>query len=241
MHQVLASERTARPRVTSTAPTFIRQQSSSLSGCRNGTLERAACAGSTPTRLLHQLKVHSIMAASAQQLDLMAIRDVANQLNSLLLPEAAGSAESFQKLADKLKQLATHLKQVAEQPTSPANALCAPPGTSSTSAAVAQPLHVGPQMAHTAPVHKAEGKPTSRKQKRKLGALMKLPVQCCPWKPVATSCQHQHAWLSFAAAKPFLMEAYHQRYVALEVFYLGWQYHGFASQCGTDGTVEVPC
>lgn len=193
MHQVLTSERTARPRVSSTAPTFVRQQSSSLSGKQNGTLEQAACAGSTPTRLLHQLRILSIMAASAQQLDLMAIRDVANQLNSLLLPEAAGSAESFQKLADKLQQLATHLEQVAEQTTSPANALCALPETSSTSAAVAQPPHVGPQTAHTAPVHKAEGKPISRKQKRKLGALMKLPVQRCPWKSVALSCQHQHA------------------------------------------------
>ncbi|KAL0034588.1 hypothetical protein WJX79_009374 [Trebouxia sp. C0005] len=39
-------------------------------------------------------------------------------------------------------------------------------------------------------------------------------------------------------AKPFLIESFQQRYVALEVFYLGWQYHGFASQCGTEGTVE---
>lgn len=42
-----------------------------------------------------------------------------------------------------------------------------------------------------------------------------------------------------AAAKPFLIEAYQQRFVALEVFYLGWRYHGFASQCETEGTVEV--
>ena len=42
-----------------------------------------------------------------------------------------------------------------------------------------------------------------------------------------------------AAAKPFLIEAYQQRFVALEVFYLGWRYHGFASQCQTEGTVEV--
>ncbi|KAL3150588.1 hypothetical protein ABBQ32_000396 [Trebouxia sp. C0010 RCD-2024] len=39
-------------------------------------------------------------------------------------------------------------------------------------------------------------------------------------------------------AKPFLIEAYQQRFVALEVFYLGWRYHGFASQCETEGTVE---
>ena len=43
------------------------------------------------------------------------------------------------------------------------------------------------------------------------------------------------------AAKPFLIEAYQQRFVALEVFYLGWRYHGFASQCETEGTVEVKC
>lgn len=36
-----------------------------------------------------------------------------------------------------------------------------------------------------------------------------------------------------------MIEAYQQRFVALEVFYLGWRYHGFASQCETDGTVEV--
>jgi len=37
---------------------------------------------------------------------------------------------------------------------------------------------------------------------------------------------------------PFL-QAYEQRYVALEVYYLGWQYHGFASQTDTQATVEV--
>ncbi len=38
---------------------------------------------------------------------------------------------------------------------------------------------------------------------------------------------------------PFL-QAYEQRYIALEVYYLGWQYHGFASQTDTQATVEVP-
>ena len=38
-----------------------------------------------------------------------------------------------------------------------------------------------------------------------------------------------------------MIEAYQQRFVALEVFYLGWRYHGFASQCETEGTVEVCC
>ena len=39
----------------------------------------------------------------------------------------------------------------------------------------------------------------------------------------------------------FDMGAYRQRYIAMEVFYLGWRYHGFASQANTDQTVEVSC
>ncbi len=35
------------------------------------------------------------------------------------------------------------------------------------------------------------------------------------------------------------MGAYQRRYVALEVFYCGWNYHGFASQADTQETVEV--
>ena len=35
------------------------------------------------------------------------------------------------------------------------------------------------------------------------------------------------------------MGAYQKRYIALEVFYLGTAYHGFASQADTDRTVEV--
>ena len=37
------------------------------------------------------------------------------------------------------------------------------------------------------------------------------------------------------------MGAYRQRYIALEIVYLGWRYHGFASQTDTDQTVEVSC
>ena len=40
--------------------------------------------------------------------------------------------------------------------------------------------------------------------------------------------------------RAFCMRDYHQRYIALEVFYLGWAYHGFASQTGIEATVEVP-
>ena len=39
--------------------------------------------------------------------------------------------------------------------------------------------------------------------------------------------------------REFDMDAYQRRYVALEVFYLGWRYHGFASQADSEETVEV--
>lgn len=42
-----------------------------------------------------------------------------------------------------------------------------------------------------------------------------------------------------AEKRQFNMGAYQKRYVALEVFYLGAAYHGFASQADTDRTVEV--
>ena len=35
------------------------------------------------------------------------------------------------------------------------------------------------------------------------------------------------------------MSAYQKRYVALEIFYLGAAYHGFASQADAEVTVEV--
>ncbi|KAK9914986.1 hypothetical protein WJX75_003356 [Coccomyxa subellipsoidea] len=38
--------------------------------------------------------------------------------------------------------------------------------------------------------------------------------------------------------REFDMDAYQRRYVALEVFYLGWRYHGFASQADSEETVE---
>lgn len=45
--------------------------------------------------------------------------------------------------------------------------------------------------------------------------------------------------LRIAEKRAFDMDAYQKRYVALEVFYLGACYHGFASQADTDRTVEV--
>ena len=41
------------------------------------------------------------------------------------------------------------------------------------------------------------------------------------------------------AGRPIEFAAYHQRYVALEIAYLGWDHHGFASQADTDNTIEV--
>ena len=42
------------------------------------------------------------------------------------------------------------------------------------------------------------------------------------------------------ANRHFRMDAYRQHRVALEVYYLGWAYRGFASQSGLEATVEVP-
>lgn len=42
-----------------------------------------------------------------------------------------------------------------------------------------------------------------------------------------------------AEKREFNMDAYQRRYVALEVLYTGWNYHGFASQADTQETVEV--
>lgn len=37
------------------------------------------------------------------------------------------------------------------------------------------------------------------------------------------------------------MGRYHQRYIALKLAYLGWQYDGLAAQNETDNTIEVLC
>ena len=38
--------------------------------------------------------------------------------------------------------------------------------------------------------------------------------------------------------KPFDFTRYHKRHVALKMAYLGWDYHGFASQESTENTIE---
>lgn len=39
--------------------------------------------------------------------------------------------------------------------------------------------------------------------------------------------------------KPFDFTRYHKRHVALKMAYLGWDYHGFASQESTENTIEA--
>ena len=34
---------------------------------------------------------------------------------------------------------------------------------------------------------------------------------------------------------------YNKRYIALKIAYLGWDFHGFASQENIDDTIEVQC
>ena len=41
------------------------------------------------------------------------------------------------------------------------------------------------------------------------------------------------------ADRDFDFDAYQTRYVALQFFYMGGNYHGFAAQCGTEVTIEV--
>lgn len=45
--------------------------------------------------------------------------------------------------------------------------------------------------------------------------------------------------MDFTERRDFDMNAYQQRYIALEVFYIGWNYHGFASQADTEQTIEA--
>ena len=44
---------------------------------------------------------------------------------------------------------------------------------------------------------------------------------------------------STLTGRVFDFGAYHARYVALELAYLGWGYQGFASQADTENTIEV--
>ncbi|CAL8468632.1 g8172 [Coccomyxa elongata] len=70
-----------------------------------------------------------------------------------------------------------------------------------------------------------------------------------PWPPIRiTSCREagpsgpetfvQTSGKKRKEKREFNMGAYQRRYVALEVFYCGWNYHGFASQADTQETVE---
>ena len=163
--------------------------------------------------------------ADLEALDAAALAD---RVHALLLPGVPPSADSCRILADKLRQTAIHLQQTANAASQLASATLYKP-------AALQPIAdevpaVQNQTAAFA-VPKLTGQPPSGRSKRKLGALgtIKSHFDQCAGST--------NSWRT--AAKPFLMEAYQQRFVALEVFYLGWRYHGFASQSETDGTVEV--
>ena len=178
------------------------------------------------------------MTAAADQTGSMTVGELADQLHALLLPGVECSAPSCQRLADKLQQVVVYLQQKCEGIAIPAALTVAPQKDTDAPDNVKRLSTNEREVPVIAAVQQAALMPVSRKHRRKLGRTLiashMLPVCSHPHHY-----QLRHAQVSCTAAKPFLIESYQQRYVALEVFYLGWRYHGFASQCGTEGTVEV--
>lgn len=178
------------------------------------------------------------MTAATDHSGQMTIGEVADQLHALLLPGIKCSAPSCQQLADKLQQVVVHLQQKCEGIASPAALTVAAQEDANAPDNIQRLSTNEPEVPSIAAVQQAAVMLVSRKHRRKLGtthiASRMLPACSHPHHY-----QLPHAQTCCPAAKPFLIESYQQRYVALEVFYLGWQYHGFASQCGTEGTVEV--
>jgi hypothetical protein len=78
-------------------------------------------------------------------------------------------------------------------------------------------------------------------RKKKNGARLSHPL----YTDIANAChahavpQRQHAPRLADSGGEIAAGAYRQRYIALEVLYLGWEYHGFASQATTDRTIEA--
>ena len=178
------------------------------------------------------------MTAAAHQSGSMTVGELADQLHALLLPGIECSAPSCQRLADKLQQVVVHLQQKCEGIASPAALTVAPQIDADPPDNVKRLSTDEPEVPVIAAVQQAAVKPVSRKHRRKLGTTH-IASRLLPACSHPHHYQLRHAQASCTAAKPFLIDSYQQRYVALEVFYLGWQYHGFASQCGTEGTVEV--
>ena len=177
------------------------------------------------------------MLAAADHSGQRTVGELADQLHALILPGIKCSAPSCQQLADKLQQVVVHLQQKCEGIASPA-ALTVAAQEDANAPDDIQRLSTNEPEPSIAAVQQAAVMPVSRKHRRKLGRTL-IASQMLPACSHPYHYQLQHAQTSCPAAKPFVIESYQQRYVALEVFYLGWQYHGFASQCGTEGTVEV--
>ena len=178
------------------------------------------------------------MIAAAEHSGQMTVGELADQLHALLLPGVKCSAPSCQQLADKLQQVVKYLQQKCEGIASPAALKVAPQEDADAPDNTKRLSTNEPEVPIMAAVQQAAVMPASRKHRRKLGTTL-IASQMLPACSHPHHYQLRHAQTSCTAAKPFLIESYQQRYVALEVFYLGWQYHGFASQCGTEGTVEV--
>ena len=178
------------------------------------------------------------MIAAADHSRQMTVGELADQLHALLLPGITCSAPSCQQLADKLQQVVVHLQQKCEGIASPAALTVAAQGGADAPHNTNRLSTNEPEVPSIAAVQQAAVMPVSRKHRRKLGRTH-IASQMLPACSHPHHYQLQHAQTSCPTAKPFLIESYQQRYVALEVFYLGWEYHGFASQCGTEGTVEV--
>ncbi len=178
------------------------------------------------------------MIAAADHSRQMTVGELADQLHALLLPGIQRSIPSCQQLADKLQQVVVHLQQRCEGIASPAALTVAAQEDADAPDNIKRLSTNEPEEPSVAAVQQAAVMPVSRKHRRKLGTTH-IASRLLPACSHPHYYQLQHAQTSCTAAKPFLIESYQQRYVALEVFYLGWQYHGFASQCGTEGTVEV--
>ena len=80
-------------------------------------------------------------------------------------------------------------------------------------------------------------KPTEKKRKREYPVLLRTFI--CHQSRGFLHCLYISCNMDLTEKREFDIGAYQRRYVALEVFYSGWKYHGFASQADTQETVEV--
>lgn len=180
-----------------------------------------------------QLVIASCTMAALEVLASLTTDVLASRLHILLLPDTEPSAETWKALADRTQQVALHLQLRATE----ADQL--PTVTAQTNQQAALPtapeaIQAKSHQAAAITAQQTSGLQTSgRKKRRQLGEIRSTVMDVNTYTMKLNT--------ALTAAKPFLIEAYQQRFVALEIFYLGWRYHGFASQCKTEGTVEVWC